>query len=302
MIWDINSEQNSEKNMRFLTARVALFSRCNFLIFVSFIVAILFSLVAVLTPAASTVFANTWAMLTLFYTVFEAAYIDRLIAVRAVKGAGLAEEFDCRVFEIERNENFGKQDTDHEIDTLSSKFNEKEREKIRGWYNGKLGEVPKPVAALIGQYTSTAYDQGLRSLYLRILWFALLILGISILAYISYEDQKFRNSIVTFAVPFLPITVWLIKAIVANCLLVASQNDALKIMEHQWELVKKKLLTEDALAVAVRDNQDALYCRRVSPSLVFPKLYALYRPTLEGRAARTAEKLVEEYLDSKAGK
>lgn len=288
--------------MRFLAARVALFSRCNFLMFFSFVVAILFSVVAILTPATSVGFANVLAMLTLFYTIFEVAYIDRLVAVRAVQCAGLAEEFDCRVFGIERNENFGKHDTDHKINILSSRLNEKKKIKIRGWYNEKLCEVPKPVAALIGQYTSTTYDQGLRSFYLQFLWSALVILGLSIFLYISYEDQKFRSSIVTFAVPFLPITVWLIKAIVANNLLVASQTEALKIMENQWELVKRKVLTNDALAVAVRDNQDALYCRRVSPSLVFPKLYALYRPTLEIRASRTAVTLVEAYLDSKAGR
>ena len=125
---------------------------------------------------------------------------------------------------------------------------------------------------------------------------AFITLVVAILAYILYEDQKFRGSIVAFAVPFLPILVWLIKAIVANCSLVDDQNAALKLMEEQWELVKLRRLAGDRLYQEVRDNQDALYCRRTNSTLVFPKLYALYRPNLESRASQTADRMVTDYL------
>jgi hypothetical protein len=296
MNWNISSEQNTEANLRFLAARIALFSCCNFWVGAGFCIAVLFTASAVLTPASAKDTANVFAILTLIYSLFEVGYIERLLGKRASQCAGLAEEFDCRVFEIERNPNFAKEDTDSKIDTLSSQLSGKKREEIKNWYSDRLGEIPKPVAALIAQYTSAAYDQGLRHLYLKILRVVAILLSVAILTYIAYEDQKFRSSIVIFAVPFLPILVWLIKAIAANHSLVVSQETALKLMEDQWELVKRRRLLNKSLALAVRDNQDALYCRRSNPSLVFPKLYALYRPTLENRASKKAGQLVDEYL------
>lgn len=296
MNWNIDREQNSDRNLRFLSARKSLFSPCNFWVGASFVISVFFVFCAILTPADAKDLASFWAILTLMYSLFEVGYIDRLILKRSSQCAGLAEEFDCSVFGIERNSNFVKEDSDHTINTLSSKLDANKKNSLKNWYSSKLGEVPKPVAALIAQYTSTAYDHGLRELYIKILSFALTLLFISILAYILYEDQKFRGSIVAFAVPFLPILVWLIKTIVANRSLVDNQNAALKLMEGQWEQVKRKRLAGDRLHQEVRDNQDALYCRRSNSTLVFPKLYALYRPKLESRAAQTANRMVDEYL------
>lgn len=295
MNWNINSEQNSDENIRFLSARISIFSPCNFWVGASFFISVFFVLCATLTPADAKDLANFWAILTLIYSLFEVGYIDRIILKRSGQCAGLAEEFDCRVFGIERNFNFTKEDSDNTINALSSKLDANKRNALKNWYSNKLGEVPKPVAALIAQYTSTAYDHGLRELYLKILRFVLIVLVISISAYILCEDQKFRSSIVAFAVPFLPILVWLIKAIVANRSLVDEQNAALKLMEEQWEHVKKKRMAEDRLYQEVRDNQDALYCRRSNSTLVFPKLYAFYRPNLESRASQTADRMVDDY-------
>ena len=258
--------------------------------------AVLLSVGAVFTPATAKSFASTLAIVTLAYSLFEVGYIDRLLEARASRCAGLAEEFDCRVFEIERNQNFTKTDTDHTIDALSAGMSHRRRAGLKDWYSDRLGEVPKPVAALVAQYTSTAYDQGLRLFYLRILRVVTVVLCAAILVYMVWQDQKFRDSWVIFAVPFLPILVWLIKATVANCAIVESQEAALRLIEQQWELVRKRRLTHHALAQVVRDNQDALYCRRSNPSLVFPRLYALYRPHLESRASKKSEQLVSEYL------
>ncbi|MES2816128.1 MAG: hypothetical protein V4720_14615, partial [Pseudomonadota bacterium] len=73
------------------------------------------------------------------------------------------------------------------------------------------------------------------------------------------------------------------------------QESALIKMDEQWKLIVKGRMSGQGIAAMLRDNQDALFLRRLDTTIVFPYLYSLLRPKLEGRAARRVEHFTEEY-------
>ena len=115
---------------------------------------------------------------------------------------------------------------------------------------------------------------------------------ILILIYGNLDAQTFVLSVM---IPFLPILTWVLKMTSKTKLMVLDQDRALKIIDSQWLSVRAKRLNGANLKEAVKDNQADLFRRRAMSTLLFPLLYWILRPKLEGYAHRDAKRFVEEY-------
>lgn len=295
MTWPINEFQNSTANLKYLAARRKTFQVCNLLVAVSFLFALALSIIAFLLPAANTEMAKILAIVSLIYTVFEAIYIEPKIAMTSTRNAALQEKFDCNIFDLEQNPNFAPDLSLASIEADASGLSNKKMANLKNWYESDLGSLPKPVASVVAQYTSTSYDQALRRFYLKILSALFIVLIVCSLVDMVVENDKFRAAIVVSVVPFVPLVTWFIRTIRSNRELVSDQEKTLRLMDEMWLQICKGVLRGPELLKAARDCQDALYIRRASGTLIFPGIYKLKRSALEGRAARKASTFRAEF-------
>lgn len=295
MTWPINELQNSTANLKYLAARRKAFEVCNLLVVVGFLFALAFSIIAFLLPAGNAEMAEFLAIVSLIYTVFEASYIEPKIARTSSRNAALQEKFDCNIFDLDQNPNFAPNLSQASIEEDASGLSKKKMANLMNWYESDLGSMPKPVASVVAQYTSTSYDQALRRFYLRILWALFIALILCGLVFLVVENDKFRASIVVSVVPFMPLATWFIRTIRSNRELVSDQDETLRLLDDVWLQIRRGVLRGPELLQAARDSQDALYIRRASGALIFPGIYRLKRSALEGRAARKASTFREEF-------
>jgi hypothetical protein len=295
MTWPINDRQNSPANIKYLAARRKTFEACNGLIIVGFLFALGLSIAAFLISDGTSDAAEILAIISLVFTIVEAKFIEPTITRVSRRNAALQEKFDCSLFEIDQNPHFAPDVSRASIELDAAALSNKKRVSLTDWYESDLGSLPKLVAAFVAQHTSTAYDHALRKFYLKILklCFAILIVGLG--SYLISQNDKFRESLVVSVVPFVPLVVWFIKNMLSNRELALDQEEALKIMDDVWMHILRGVLNGRPLMEAVRDNQDALYMRRASGTLIFPGIYKLKRSAFEGRAARTASTFRTEY-------
>lgn len=295
MNWPINELQNSTQNLKYLAARSKTFEVCNLLVVVGFLFALVFSIIAFLLPSGKTEMAEILAIVSLIYTVFEACFIEPKIAKTSGQNAALQEKFDCNIFDMEQNPHFAPNLSRASIETDALGLSNEKMANLMNWYESDLGFLPKPVASLVAQYTSTSYDQALRRFYLKILWALFIVLIVCGVVFMVGENDRFRASIVVSVVPFMPLSIWFIRTILSNRELVSDQDETLKLMDDVWLQICRGILKGPALLEAARDSQDALYIRRASGTLIFPGIYKLKRSALEGRAARTASTFRMEF-------
>jgi hypothetical protein len=295
MTWPINELQNSSTNLKYLAARRKTFEVCNLLVVVSFLLALGLSIAAFLLPAGKKEMAEILAIVSLIYTVFEAGFIEPKIVKTSGRNAALQEKFDCNIFDMEQNPHFAPNISQASINADASALTDKKKSNLTNWYESDLGYLPKPVASVVAQYTSTSYDQALRRFYLKILYVLFIALIVCGLVFLISENDKFRTSLVVSVVPFMPLFIWLLRSILSNRELVSDQDETLKLMDDVWLQICRRILKGPALLEAARDSQDALYIRRASGTLIFPGIYKLKRSTLEGKAARTASTFREEF-------
>jgi hypothetical protein len=295
MTWPIHELQNSPTNLKYLAARKKTFEACNRLVVVSFLFALGLSIAAFLLPAGKKEMAEILAIVSLIYTVFEACFIEPKIVKTSGRNAALQEKFDCNIFDMEQNPHFAPNLSQAGINAEASALTDKKMANLTNWYESDLGSLPKPVASIVAQYTSTSYDQALRKSYLKILYFLFTALIVGGLVFMVGENDKFRASIVVSVVPFMPLFIWLLRTILTNLELVTDQDKTLMLMDDVWLQICRGVLKGPALLETARDSQDALYIRRASGTLIFPGIYRLKRPKLEGRAARTASTFRKEY-------
>lgn len=177
----------------------------------------------------------------------------------------------------------------------AANLKEDKREGISGWYSHHLGCLPRDVAALVAQYTSTSYDQALRKSYVKYLEIGIAFLLGIIGVIVMIGNLHFHDFVLNVMVPFLPLLNWCIKNKVRTVALIDDQDRALKLMYVQWHSICRKQLAGKNLKDALKDNQADLFRRRCSSVLIFPMLYNVLRPRLEGHAHRSAEAFVNEY-------
>lgn len=293
--WPISELQNSDANLKYLAARKKTFEVCNLLVVMSFLFALVLSITAFLLPAGMKEMAEILAIVSLIYTVSEVVFIEPKIANTSARNAALQEKFDCSVFDIEQNPHFAPDVSLASINADASGLADEKKSNLKNWYETELGLLPKSVASVVAQYTSTSYDQALRRFYLKILYVLFIALIVCGLVFLVAENDKFRTSLVVTVVPFVPLFIWLLRSILSNRKLINDQDETLKLMDDIWLQICRGVLKGPALLEAARDSQDALYIRRASGNLIFPGIYNLKRSKLEGRAARTASTFREEF-------
>lgn len=295
MTWKLDPIQNGD-GFDFLTARHENFRWANRLYFFSFLVPLAFSFMGFWMVGAPSDGANILAIASLIYTILELTLIEPIIARATKVGAGLAEKFDCEIFGMSRNEHMRGELSVASISHASEGMSSSQIDRLKGWYSSELQKLPRSVAAVAAQYTSTAYDMALRKTYIKFLHLMMAGLVIGIFVFMIYKNMDIRQSLVTSVVPFLPLVVFLIKNTIATRNLIAEQDAALRVMDAQIKQILRGVLRGDALLEAGRDNQDALYMRRSYPLLIMPGIYRIARRRREVSANRFAVKLVSDYL------
>lgn len=288
MMWLIEDIQNDPVNLKYLAARRKTFEVCNLFIVVSFLFALGLSIFAFIMLGGKSNASDILAIIALIYTIAEAGYINPKIRKASRRSAALQEKFDCTLFDIEQNPHFCPGTSQASIEADATELSKRKFSSLKNWYESDLAFLPRPVAGLVAQYTSTAYDHSLRRFYLKVLWFLFLILAVCLVGFLVSQNEKFRESIVVAVVPFVPLLTWFITTIRSNSELASDQDQAMQLMDDAWAQICRGVLKGSALKEAVRDSQDALYMRRAEGTLIFPGIYRIKRGELEGRAARTA--------------
>jgi hypothetical protein len=226
MTWTLDLAQN-EENLQWLAARDANFSRASRLYFLSFFASLAFSAAAFAMIGFDAHWVNMLAIVSLLYTIVEISVIEPAIAKASKVGASLAEKFDCEIFDLPQNEHMRCELSAASILHASERIDRSKIRRLKNWYDPVLQKLPRRVAAVAAQYTSTEYDMALRKNYLAVLHLMLFVPGVVIFAFMLYRNLDIRQSLVTSVVPFLPLTIFLIRNINATRSLIAEQDAAL---------------------------------------------------------------------------
>lgn len=301
-MWDISERQNLDKMQRLLAARHTCFKLPNFLVFAGLVVSVLFSLSAlaqVWWPTCFSPYGGYVALASVSYGLIEAWKLDPFVERRSALCAEIIDTFDRDLFEIDRNEHTKQGATRQIISHSSDAASDGAKKNFKDWYSRELSRLPIQVSALIAQYTTTSYDNALRRSYLAILKALLWIIWATILIVAVVGDLTIQSFLISVMVPFLPILTWCLKNLGKTQNLISDQERAISIMESQWSAVLGQRLSGDNLRDAIRDNQDDLFRRRSSSTLLLPLLYKFLRPKLEGNASRGALEFITEYERSR---
>lgn len=284
--------------IKYLIARNQLYILPNLLVVIGFSVAIFLSvssLAQVWWPEKFLQYATYIAAVSVIYAIFDSYLLDPFVESRTFGCAEVIDQFDRKLFDMDGNEHTRGLVSRATIDDMAHRGSKMPLSQFKNWYREELGDLPRDAAVLVAQYTSMAYNKALRESYLRMLRYAqFVILALVVLIFIlgNLDAQTFVLSVM---VPFLPILTWVLKMLSKTKLMVSDQDRALKIIDSQWQLVCDRKLSGANLKDAANDNQADLFRRRAMSTLLFPSLYRILRPKLEGYAHRDAKRFVEEY-------
>lgn len=247
---------------------------------------------------------KVWVSLAaVIITLVDLLVFEPLIKRYKERGAKIQDEFDCDVFDIERDPLATGNGPAHEdIVRLARRRRRVDPAdtRIRDWYPIASGEVPDQLGRLVCQRASTRWDGSLRRELVVIVGTALAVLLLIAVIIALVADLTVEGALLSLVMPMLPLFTRAWK----ECSLhwgFAEHSERLRgHIDALWLRAVNGALSTQRLNVEARAIQTELYRRRAAAPFV-PTWYFQWRhKDHNAEMERTAEKLIEECRDARA--
>lgn len=299
----ITTEQNSEKNIRLLSAKTATYSNAET---VQNIQAILPVLNAIAWPLVLPFYPNfkVYAAFSGFLLPFiDAIFIEPCLKELKLLGAKIQEVFDCELLKIPPNTlKIQNPPTEEIIHEYALRVNSKATKDLYNWYSFDFSDTPLPIARLICQRANCFWDSKLRRSYSqRIITFITAFFVLAIISCIatSFTLEKF---ILAVLAPLTPIVLWGTREIRRQR---EAADEGERILRNVEEFINDKALSNLDPAVLMeysRRLQDQIYDRRRNSPVNPSRLYWGKRDDYELLMQKGGQSLIEKWRSESKNK
>lgn len=284
-----SERQNDEESLRLLRARQATFFRASAVLIAQMVTTVALPIGGAIYGLFDAEVRPFVAFFSLLATLVDIVVLDRSMKRYLTRSAKIAEEFDCRVLDIEWNAAVAGERLDRERlrDADSSYGPQIKDSKLRDWYPVSDGQSV-PLARFLCQRANAVYDSSLRIVYATCLIWAVvtILVGFGLAAFA--QNIPFRGLALAL-VPAAPIVVWTLREYFRNRDVVASQKALKGVLGGLIDRVKSGALSEEEAKRSSRLVQDAHYVRRSASPVLLPGIYQLSRSRLEREMKLAAE-------------
>lgn len=293
----IDKEQNEDKNIKFLTAQRALYSRAKIL----FGLQLILSGPVVIVLGLYSIYYSGFMPITNLYTVFlsflEILFFSRIINKYKKMGATVQEEFDCGILRIYWNDIIAQEKLSSEkVNEWSKKVSEKERGFVTNWYKDFPEIFPYSAARIVIQKYNTNWDNDLRSSFSVFITMISCFIAIVILLVFSVENLSF-NDFYQIMLPVLPITILLVLFYGENKSAMRNLDAVRNKLDEVWGDLSRSRKTEEELMTVSRNIQNAIYLHREISPLIFDWYYKWKSERQQDNADYSVARLAKDYSD-----
>jgi hypothetical protein len=213
-------------------------------------------------------------------------------------GAGVQEEFECRVLDLPWNETVvDRPPTLDQIQWAAHKYQKKEADyhSLRNWFPQVVEGLPHSLARIACQRTNRAWDVYLTSRYQIVLRVALVALVIVSFASGLERSLPMKDFTLSILVPLLPALLWLSRELRKQSESLSTSSRLAACADNLWKQALPGGTPDNELRQLSRTFQDEVYRLRCTRPMVPDAFYARFRPYQEKLMAKANEALVSDY-------
>ncbi len=298
---EIPKYQNQPKQLMFLAAQRALYSKAKTILAIQLILVVPFAGTLSMMAAFSPSMQNSTTLLCFLIVILDITILDSWQKRLLKQAAKIQEAFDCNVLGLELEEaKIGKLPDSKTVEAYAEKYRQTDPgySKLTDWYRVTVEQVPLNIACIICQRINIGWDKSLHRRYARIILYCITIMAIFLTSvYYIANNMTLRGFIYTVVAPLFPA---FIRGILEFKKQIAC-SDNLDSMEKQgrelWEKACSKAFAKTQLEEKSRALQNEIYDHRRSAPLVFDCIYRHFHKRSQNEVNRFADTLVNQYLE-----
>lgn len=293
--------QNTQKQLERLAAQRELYSSAKELFNLQIIGNVFIPLTLSLISAFYHNLSVYVAIYGICFFVIDSILVEPVIKKRKTKAAKIQELFDSDVLDLSTSP--FKTVEDVTVEEVLTHYDahrkiESNIENIKDWYKANVNALDISVARLICQRINYSWECELRSAYGSLLRVINVLLPLAISVIALFVNLRL-NQIVLIGGGLLPLFRFLTKQYQENKDASEKLTKVNNYFNKLWEKLLKGEADKKELNEAARRIQDEIYDNRTKSPLIPDPFYRLYRPKDEILMAKTADKLVDEFLESR---
>jgi len=299
----ITVEQNSERNIRLLSAKTVAYSKAET---VQNIQAIIPVLNIIAWPVILPFYPDfkVYAALSGFLLPFiDAIFLDPCLREYKLLGAKIQEVFDCELLKIPPNTlKTPNPPTEELIHEYALGVNSKTEKSLSNWYSFDFSDTPLPIARLICQRANCFWDSKLRRSYSqRIIICMTVFFVLAIVSCIasSFTIEKFVLAVLA---PLTPVVLWGAREIRRQK---EAADEGERILRNVEAFINDKALSNLDQAVLMeysRRLQDQIYDRRRNSPVNPSRFYWGKRDDYELLMRKGGQSLIEKWRSESKNK
>lgn len=300
----IATTQNTPKQLERLAAQRELYSSAKRLFSLQIIGNVFIPLTLSLV---STFYRNLSVYVAIYGTCFfiiDSILVEPVIKRRKTRAAKIQELFDSDVLEVSRSP--FKTVEDVTVEEVLTHYDahrkiESNIEKIKNWYNANLSALDISIARIICQRINYSWECGLRSAYGNLLKVINVLLPLVVFLIALFTNLSLEQTALIGG-GLLPLFRFLTKQYQENKEASEKLTKLNNYFNKLWERLLRGEIDEKELEEAASRIQDEIYDNRIKSPLIPDRFYGFYRPKEETLMTKTADSLVAEFTESRAGK
>lgn len=290
----IMERQNAPENMKLLAAQKTFYTKAKLIAGSQASLACLTPLIGAIIVGIRPAFDDWAAMLGIFATLLDTAWLDPKQTDFRRCGANTQEQFDSAVLQTTCNVVLRGPCSPEEDIFEASLANSKASAKLTGWYPQAASEVPLSAGRLICQRTNVWWDAKLRKRYRAWILTAVVIFGISILGYDLHQELTLRKCVLGAAL-LLPLFQWAIRESRRQKDGAADLDRLRSYADDLWQHLLEGSITEATLHLKSNELQTAILIGRRERPVVFDWAYGLLRKKQEEQMNENAAVMATSY-------
>ena len=225
------------------------------------------------------------SFLAVCLTLADVTLVDRGYKSALKNAARASELFDVELLKLDWHSLVaGKPPTPEDSDSAVRGWVKlRTKGNIQDWYALDIDTVSMGLARAICQRTNLTYDSELRGLYRHLLdgIFLVVILVMIVTGMVSHAT--FADFVLAAWVPAAPFLNWSLRERFRQADAVRANEPVIIEAEKLIEAIIAGACADDDCMARSRALQDAIFHRRATTVLLFPKIYKLRRPNAELR-------------------
>lgn len=239
------------------------------------------------------------ALVSIAALVFDVLLLEPFLKSNRSRGAGIQEEFDVYVFDLEwPSWKLSSRPDPESIHDASEGIinNPVAKAKLLGWYPIAIQRLNDPRSILLCQRHNIQYGIRIRRIVAVTLLTLVVLMCLTLLAVTMKLNLPLADALLSLAVPALPMLSWSWREYVRQRDHAVSQERIKGAIEKAISEIGNGALGGEKAKVRVRQLQDEILGARMADPLIFDWIYHRMRPKNEKTMAAAAGEYVDALL------